>query len=273
MHVRLSLIWLLCVLFGCAKAPETELTFLSVGQGDSAVFRTAGKTVIIDVGPVDGRQDAGERIIVPFLRRSGVRKIDLVLITHPDSDHIGGLRAIAERFDIAKLAIPATFRNHPDMIEGLERARIRFEHVDWLVGESAAKVGDFVIRTDSIPWAEGSSDNDGSLFVHLSNGTASATLSGDASESVELLMKGRGNWAAQLMNAGHHGSGSSSSYGWIRAVSPEVAVVSCGIENPYGHPAVDVLKRYKDLGVPVLRTDQLGHIRFKVTDRGFERVQ
>lgn len=268
-----SILLVAAFLLGRQSPAETELAFLAVGQGDCTVFRTEGKTLLIDVGPVNGRSDAGERIINPFLRRSGVKKIDLILLSHPDNDHIGGLTAIANRFPIGMVAIPGSFRKHPDMIAKLKDARIRPEQVDWLEGPAAVRFGSFQVYTDAVPWAEGYPDNDGSMFVHLSNGVASATFSGDASESVEMLMSGKADWSAQVLHAGHHGSSSSTSYAWIRAVKPQVAVISCGRENRYSHPAPDVLKRLTDLGVEARRTDRDGTLRFRVGELGFQSVR
>jgi len=252
--------------FGLRTDQQTDLTFLSVGQGDCTVFRTQGLTLLVDVGP----EDAGQRLVVPALRKMGVASLDLVLLSHPDADHIGGLAAVAKRFRIGKVVIPASFRTHPDMVATLKAARVPAEQVLWLSGPNNARFGDFELETDSVPWAEGLPDNDGSMFVRLKGGNATATFSGDASETAENLMEMPHDWGAQILHTGHHGSSSSTSYGWIREVHPKWAIVSCGRDNAYGHPAPDTLKRLADLQVPVLRTDREGTIRFTVGPNGFE---
>lgn len=93
----------------------TRLTFLSVGQGDCAVFQHAGVTVMIDAGPGDEHSDAGRRLIWPKLRAMGVNRIDLVLLSHPDADHVAGLRSLEKILPIGKVAAPLHFRENPDM--------------------------------------------------------------------------------------------------------------------------------------------------------------
>src|ERR1044072_8379648 len=99
-----------------------RLTFLSVGQGDCAVLQTEGRAILIDAGPKTAYSDAGKRLVVPGLRRLGVDNIDLVLISHPDADHIGGLASILRNVKVAQVAVPSGFRQDPKMIEELKGA-------------------------------------------------------------------------------------------------------------------------------------------------------
>ena len=256
---------------GLRNPQVTDLTFLAVGQGDCTVFRHNGYTILIDAGPKLGRQDAGARIIVPALREMNTTKIDLILLSHPDIDHIGGLPAISRAFRIGHVAIPKDFEHHAELREVLKVSRIRPDQIIWLPSKMEAQVGEFLLESDSMPWGPDVSDNDGSMFVRLSNGRASFTTSGDASEAAELMISSQGDWSAQIMHVGHHGSGSSTSYAWIKEVRPGLAIVSCGRDNMYGHPAPDTLKRLADFGVPTLRTDRAGTLRFELSDGVFVR--
>jgi|GEM_PF-6423179 len=123
---------LLAVVVLRSGASSTRLTFLAVGQGDCAVFQHAGATVLIDAGPLTDTFDAGERIVAPELGRLGVETIDLVLLSHPDSDHVGGLPALARRFPIGRVVIPAVFREHAEMGRVLKEAGIAMDRVSWL---------------------------------------------------------------------------------------------------------------------------------------------
>lgn len=226
--------------------------------------------MLIDVGPKSDRSDAGSRIIVPELRKLRVRQVDLVLISHPDSDHIGGLAAIAKRFRIGNVGAPASFKSHPEMLGALESAGIDPKKVLWIKEPTAIKWGNFRFHIDSMPWIPGASDNDGSMCVQVTDGRASATFSGDASEFAEEQLLPRWNWQGDILHVGHHGSASSSSFGWLREVHPKYAVISCGRMNPYGHPARAALDRLGQLKIPVLRTDLNGNITFKLGPNGFE---
>lgn len=245
----------------------SELVFLSVGQGDCAVLRHAGVTVLIDAAPRNEGTDAGARIVAPSLRRMGVRKIDLVLLSHPDADHVGGLGALSKKFSIGAVVIPGSFRNHPDMLKTLEEARVN--RVTWINNGWTVKWANLSLHLDSIPIVPGGADNDGSMAVQIRCGQASATFTGDASEAAEEELAKRWDWKAEILHVGHHGSATSTSFTWLREVQPELAVISCGRTNPYGHPAAETLSRLQSLKIKSLRTDTDGTLTFAMTQEGF----
>ncbi len=117
---RTTALWGACATLGALAgwwqgAPPDTLTFLSVGQGDCAVFRTSGTTILIDAGPLTPTVDSGEKVVVPKLRAMGVESVDLVLLSHPDMDHVGGLRAIKHAFPNLKVGISGAFRGFEPM--------------------------------------------------------------------------------------------------------------------------------------------------------------
>jgi competence protein ComEC len=254
-----------------AREEPTRLTFLSVGQGDCAVFQHRGTTVLVDVGPSNENFDSGERIVAPSLRRLGVKTIDLVLISHPDADHFGGLPAIFRHFNVGKIAMPAHFRRHPAVRAAFAKCGVKEQDVVWVQGERKAIVAGFELRLTAPSWHEPEPDNDGSMFVRISGMGASCVFTGDASSERESIMAGRGeDWRAQVLKAGHHGSSHSSDEAWVDAVHPRFAVLSAGRNNRYGHPAPGVIRRFESHGVRTLRTDRLGDVSFVVGAGGFE---
>lgn len=251
----------------------TRVSFLSVGQGDCTVVRSGGKTVLIDAGPATDGYDAGSRIIVPKLRQMGVSQIDMVLLTHPDSDHIGGLSSITRRISVRSIGVPYHFKGHPELSRELNEAGIRDDQVQWIAGPSMAKFGDAMLRMDIPQWDPTTSDNEGSLFVWVGMGASSVMMTGDAGEIAELQMIKKGPWTAQYLKLGHHGSRFSSNGGWLDHVKPQFAVASAGKNNSYGHPAPDTLERCRVRGIIVWRTDQHGDLHLKATAKGFVRTR
>lgn len=253
--IALLIVWL-------SPTRRTSLVFLAVGQGDAALFQTEGRAVLIDAGPAG----AGDRIVVPELRKRGVRKLDLVLISHPDADHVAGLPAVARKFPIVAIAIPAYFRDHPDMQRMLADAHISLTKVSWISGPSDARVAGFNLHMDVPPYPPGTADNEGSLMARISAGSASATFTGDAGFLEEFEMMKRGSWASQILKLGHHGSKFSSGDAWLDHVHPSIGIVSCGRGNEYGHPHPEVLDKCTKRGIEVLRTDLQGHLAFSLKD-------
>lgn len=267
---RALLLALLCAC-GCrGPQPQGELTFLSVGQGDCTIFRDGPYTVLIDAGPKTDIVDAGERLVLPALRKMGVREIDLLIITHPDTDHIGGLPTIAKKFPIGKVIVADHFRHHPELVKILRDASLPTAKVEFLGQATETRLGDFTLHMDRPSWKSTLSDNDGSLFAWIGNGKSSAVLTGDASIETEAMMIRRRSWKAQIARIGHHGSYTSTSDAWIEHVDPQTAIISCGRDNSYGHPHQQILDRLEKHKVKTLRTDRDGTLRFKATPDGFK---
>lgn len=251
--------------------PASSLAFLAVGQGDCVVVQHAGCTLLVDAAPATDRFDAGRRLAAPALHDLGVETLDLVLLTHPDADHIGGLPSLARAFPIGRVAVSSAFRDHKDLRSAFRRAGIGPDRILWIEKEMHVSFGGLSARVVAPALAPGVEDNQGSLFVHLMNGSSTATLSGDAGvDTEEAVVAIGGDWRAEVMMAGHHGSATSSSDTWLKEVLPRFAVASCGRDNRYGHPNGSVLARYEAAGVKVLRTDRDGTIRFTFGSEGIQ---
>ncbi len=251
----------------------TRLTFLSVGQGDCAVFQTSGHTLLIDVGPKTPTSDAGKKIVLPDLRNMGIDSIDLILLSHPDVDHIGGLGALIHGMPVGRVAVSSQFEHFSPMIDRLREAGCPISQTIWLGADQRVRVGDFTVEVGCPPWHEPEPDNDGSEFVKIAGEGASAVFTGDASSLAEARMQPGHDWSAQILKLGHHGSHTASSEAFLESVHPHWAIISCGRGNPYGHPHKVVLDRVQRLGIRIARTDLEGDVTFELGPYGWTRTR
>ncbi len=263
-----------------AAAEPLEIHFIDVGQGDAIAIRTpAARWILIDTGPRSEQSDAGERRVLPFLRKSGAARLEVLILTHPDADHIGGAAAVLRGIPVGRLIEPGLAVGKQQYLELLEVASDR--GVLWNAAISGRTLTMDAIRMEFL-WPDretldGQPDaNHISAIVRLSFGDFAALFTGDASSEVEELLVARhgGALRSQLLKAGHHGSRTSTSARLLEAVDPELFVISSGRRNRYGHPAPEVVERVKDAGVQILRTDQEGTIGIRVAPGGkaWERI-
>ena len=258
--------------FGWLRSqPIDEIDFMDVGQGDCTVIRSQGAALLVDVGPASPTFDAGKLIVVPKLRQWGVDSVSLILLTHPDQDHVGGLPALMNRFPSAKVAISDQFRDNPKMLHVLTEAGVSPLDVIWLSKKQPGRLGDFTLTFDCPPYNNAEPDNDGCVFLKVSDGQASAVLTADAPSEIEDEMLPDADWSAQILKVGHHGSKFSCGEEWLRAVRPEFGVISCGQGNTYGDPSPLIEQRLAESNVREFRTDRQGDIRFAVTKGRFAR--
>jgi competence protein ComEC len=263
------LILAVCFWQGYSRASVVELRFLAVGQGDAILYRGDGVCFLVDAGPRNGNFDSGAGIVVPRLRKLGCHRLDMVFLTHPDGDHIGGFPAVMRAHPEAMVVVSDQFRGHRGLGLTLEGAGLSEDSVRWISGRTNFQFGRTTLRVDAPRKLPGEIDNEGSLLMRIERGPASAVLTGDASSIVESRVLGE-DWQCQVLKAGHHGSLSSTSVSWLNAVMPRDVVFSCGRDNSYGHPAAAVIQRVEAIGARMWRTDRQGDIAFKVGEGGFE---
>lgn len=254
----------------CGKGHRLTVTFFDVGHGDAVFIRSpGGQTMLIDGGRRSRYVDYGERVIQPFLMRSGIRKIDAVLLTHPHSDHLGGLLTILEEFDVDRIldsglsyqsflydaymtlvenkGIPRCMVRAGDIIEGFDPLRLVVLHP---TDEYATPDG----------WAPYGLNN-GSVVLRLNYGTVSFLFLADVEHEVDrALLKRRNLLKTTIVKVPHQGSATSSSKEIIAAISPSFAIVSVAFENQFGHPAEEVVQRYAECGAVLYRTDRHGAV-------------
>jgi competence protein ComEC len=255
---------------------ELRVTFLDVGQGDATVIEAPDGTVaVIDGGGYPGTDeryvgDPGTRIVVPYLRRRGINRVDWLVPTHPDEDHVQGLIAVTRAFPVDNVldgGVPDDGAASARLRELLRRKRVpvtraRRQQIIPL-GTSGATL-EVLHPTEPLLSNTRSVTNANSIVLRLRYKNATLLFTADAEEAAEASLLQSGiTLHADVLKVGHHGSRFSSSQPFLAAVSPTVAVVSCGRENSFGHPAPDVLAKLKVIGTTTYRTDQQGAIVIK----------
>jgi competence protein ComEC len=266
-----------------APAPRTlRVTVLDVGQGDAVLVQTpGGSAMLVDAGPATAGFDAGERIVVPALRRLGVRRLDAFIITHLDGDHAGGAAAVLRAVDVRRVFISGDWsgRSEGDALLRATRARGKagptLRHVH--AGDRIAL--DASVRVRVLGPAPGDSvrpaGNETSAVLQVLHGTVRMLLTGDAGLEAEDAMVCRyGDMLrADLLKVGHHGSRSGTGASFARCVHPAWAAISCGRNNRFRHPRPEVLARLHDMGARTPRTDIAGALMFESDGRELRRVR
>ena len=228
--------------------------FIDVGQADSAFIELGnGQTMLIDAG-LSGYD------VVSYIRELQYETIDYVVASHPHDDHIGGMATVLDSFNIGKMYMPKqahTITAFTDMLDVIERKGIELY---------TAKAGTNIVSSGIIdidilaPFADNYSNlNNCSAVVRITYGDTVILFTGDAEHEIENQLLNSGI-DADVLKVGHHGAGSASSSSFIKAVSPDIAVISVGSGNRYKHPHADTLAILNDAGAKIYRTDEQGTI-------------
>jgi competence protein ComEC len=243
-----------------------HVAFLDVGQGDAILVTTPdGRQLLIDGGPsaTDLNWRLGQEM--PFWDR----KLELVVNTHPDNDHLGGLVSLLERYRVEQ-ALVSDLAIDSQLYQEWDKELTETELTP-VIGQAGQQLelGGGVTATVLNPGPASANlddPNDHSVVLHLQFGQISFLLPGDIEAPIEQKLVASGvPLTATVLKSPHHGSRTSSSEPFLEAVDPQVVVISVGAENTFGHPSPEVLERYAAHGLPVLRTDEQGTIEF-VTD-------
>ena len=245
-------------------APEGTLQvyYFDVGQADSELIcLPTGEHILIDAGTSSTQEE-----LVRQLRSLGAETLDLVVATHPHADHIGGMAAVLEALTVEQIVMPVTSdsstpttQTYETLLDAIEAEGLTVTPAQ--AGEEIWNGGGASLQVLA-PNAQSYGDlNDYSVVLRLAYGADSFLFTGDAEETSEEEMLSRG-WTlnATVLKCGHHGSETSTSQPFLDAVRPQYAVISCGVDNDYGHPDQVTLDRLEAAGAEVFRTDLQGTI-------------
>lgn len=241
-----------------------------MGQGDAVLVQGRRGAVLVDAGTAlpDG-PDLGATVVVPALRALGVERLDLVVASHADLDHRGGLPAVLAALPVARLWLPhggLRDAGFAELLAAARRAGVAVEEQG--AGGRPLRAGDLAVvplwppRDPRAP-----ARNDRSLTLRIEVAGRRVLLPGDLEADAEArLLAAGGALRAEILKLGHHGSRTSSSAMFLDAVAPRLAWVQAGYRNRFGHPADDVLQRYAERGVEVVRSDRCGAWRWRAVD-------
>ncbi|HFR3775431.1 TPA: DNA internalization-related competence protein ComEC/Rec2 [Streptococcus suis] len=268
----LGLSLVLALLFFITKHPlENEVTVVDIGQGDSIFLRDMwGRTVLIDVGGrVDfaakeewqerSSQANAERTLIPYLHSRGVDRIDSLVLTHTDADHVGDVLEVAKRVQIGRIYVSPGSLTVPDFVATLKEINVPVHVV---------KVGDHLPIFDSYlevlyPGGTGDGGNNDSIVLYGRLLETNFLFTGDLEQGELDLIETYPNLPVDVLKAGHHGSKGSSYPEFLDHIGAKIALVSAGENNRYKHPHQETLDRFDSRNIQVYRTDQQGAIRFR----------
>jgi len=252
---------------GCIATDENtrlNLTFFDVGQGDSCLMQVDGKTMLVDAGPYE----AGSKI-TEWLKERNISYLDVVVATHPHSDHIGGMPVVLRQVKTGVFIDSGDTHTTPSyevLLKTIEKYQIPYRVVH--EGEQIDLDQGVSIRVLNPDTTASGDLNDNSIVLEITSGSRKFLLMGDAGISVEdRLLKNGTELRADLLKVGHHGSRHSSGRRFIEAVSPEIAIISLAAGNDYGYPQKDPIRYLTDAGSLIYRTDQVGTITVTVDQK------
>ncbi len=272
-------IWIYHFIF-FAEEDKLRVTFLDVGQGDAIFLQFAdGKNMLIDAGPKTVYRDAGARFILPFFKKSGVKKIDLIVNSHPHHDHLGGVPFILRNMKVDRIIDAGSFEKteifneYERLIDSLQIKRGKVGRGDTILISENVRI--YILHPFGYFDTTNIKDlNNQSIVKKIVFGNTSLILTGDAEiKSENEIINQYGDFLkAGILKIGHHGSKTSTGESFLQYVNPQQAVISVGHLNKFNHPSNEVLERLTNKGINIYRTDLSGAIIFKSDGVKWTRV-
>lgn len=254
------------------KSEELQIYFFNVGQADCILVRSNDKNMLIDAG-----DNEDGPLLVKYIKRLGIRKIDYLIGTHVHEDHIGGMDNIIREFDIGEIYIPYTTNKskrkfYEDVINEVKQKELS---INYKKAGDKFELGEAKCEIKSIDNSDPTSSskiNSTSIVIQMEANNNKYLFMGDAEDDVETNSKII--WEdIDVLKVGHHGSDTSSTEQFINKVLPEMAVISVNSNtNSYGHPSETVIKRLQDKECEIYRTDMNGTILL-INENGTNKVQ
>ena len=229
--------------------------FIDVGQGLAILVQSGGENLLYDGG---NRSHADE--VVQYLKNQQVETINYMISSHYDEDHLGGLVKCLDNFEVGHV-LGSDYVHTSDLFNTFMNTATA--HAIIVEYPSVGDTYEFGTGSFTVMAPDGISQNsnDNSVVIRLVNGNNSFMFMGDAEETSEQDMISTGmNLDCDVLSLGHHGSASSTSWDLLEAASPSWAVISCGLNNSYGHPAAETMGKLSDMDIPVFRTDDQGTV-------------
>lgn len=250
---------------------ELEVSFVDVGQGDCAVVITPhGKCLIFDAGGVREKMfDVGGRVVVPYLKHENIREVDKIFLTHVHDDHSGGVGSVIKKIPVGEIITAGESKSEYASVFGIAE--------EYLPPLRAGHAGEIFnvdgVQVEILFAPNVGSGNEVSNVYRIRYGAVSFLITGDLVKEIEAQMLREGvDVKSTVLKVGHHGSKTSSSEEFLRAVNPKCAVICVGYGNNFGHPRAEVLERLENLPTKIYRTDRDGLIKFR-TDGKNLRVE
>ena len=255
-----------------------EVHFVDVGQADATLIIHDGNVMLFDAAT----KNRGDEL-VEYIKGLGIEKIDVLVLSHPHDDHMGGAGYVLSNleveavygpdiFDIEDLDTLGWYNHMMDAIDAIDAERNQgLKEEEWVSvwklprnekGEFAKfNIGDAVVEFLAPLEDEYSDKNDYSICAKVTYGTIDIMFTGDATSAVEKALITEGyNLDVEVFQSSHHGSDTGNSREFLDAMTPECIVISCGMKNRYNHPVKSVMELYEELGIPVYRTDESGNV-------------
>ncbi|MBE6773474.1 MAG: MBL fold metallo-hydrolase [Ruminococcaceae bacterium] len=251
---------------------EIFLHIIDVGQGSSTLIQKGNEGILIDAGEADYAQT-----VIDYINSCGITNLSYVVASHPHSDHIGGLPKVLDAFKVGEVLMPEIAEENLPTTKVYERFLDAIVNND--ISASYCEVGD-VYSLDGIsmeilgPVKQIDDLNNMSAICKVTYGEIDTIILGDAEvKEIKSVYSNGGDFESEILVMGHHGSRTSIHDEFLKAVNPEVALISCGKDNSYGHPHKETISYLETNGIDYLRTDEVGSIVYRLDIYGYERTE